>query len=176
MQIAFSYLSITPVSTIFALIEEALHVVRRVGVVQRGGVLRVAVAAREIDAHHEVQLQPRANELQERRFLLEHAFREGQRAFGGFAGEGERLVLALEERRRGGVDAAHVAMAAVAFVLEELDEDGAVLRVRIKKKGEKEYVVAVAENGKVDGELAPVARGRDFGFEDGDGATFLGLG
>ena len=49
MQIAFSYLSITPVSTIVALIEEALHVVRRVGVVQRGGVLRVAVAAREID-------------------------------------------------------------------------------------------------------------------------------
>lgn len=175
MQIAFSYLSITPVSTIVALIEEALHVVRRVGVVQRGGVLRVAVAAREIDAHHEVQLQPRANELQERRFLLEHAFREGQRAFGRFAGEGERLVLALEERRRGGVDAAHVAMAAVAFVLEELDEDGAVLRVR-EKKGEKEYVVAVAENGKVDGELAPVARGRDFGFEDGDGAAFLGLG
>ena len=134
MQIAFSYLSITPVSTIVALIEEALHVVRRVGVVQRGGVLRVAVAAREIDAHHEVQLQPRANELQERRFLLEHAFREGQRAFGGFAGEGERLVLALEEGRRGGVDAAQVAMAAVAFVLEELDEDGAVLRVRINRR------------------------------------------
>ena len=136
MQIAFSYLSITPVSTIVALIEEALHVVRRVGVVQRGGVLRVAVAAREIDAHHEVQLQTCANELQERGFLLEHAFRDGQRALGRFAGEGERLVLALEQGRRGGVNAAQVAMAAVALVLEELDEDGAVLRVR-KNRGEK---------------------------------------
>lgn len=65
---------------------------------------------------------------------MEHAFREGQRAFGRFAGEGERLVLALEEGRCGGVDAAQVAMAAVAFVLEELDEDGAVLRVRINRR------------------------------------------
>lgn len=134
MQIAFSYLSITPVSSIFALVEDALHVLRGVGVVQRGGVLRVAVAAREVDAHHEVQLQPRADELQERGLLLEHAFHDGQRALGRFAGEGERLVLAVEEGRRGGVNAAQVAMAAVALVLEELDEDRAVLRVREKRE------------------------------------------
>ena len=44
------------------------------------------------------------------------------------------MVRALEQRLRGGVDAAKVAMAAVALVLEELDENGAVLGVRERKR------------------------------------------
>lgn len=40
----------------------------------------------------------------------------------------------------------------------------------------EKYVVAVAENGDVDGEFAPVAGRGHFGLENGEDPAFLGLG
>ena len=156
------------------LVENAPIVVRGVRVVQRGGARRRAVAAREVDADHEVQLEARLDELKEGRFFLEDAAIDGQRAARAVAGEGKRLRGALEKRLRRGAEGAEALVAAVRFVAEELDDDRAILDG--EGKGERGNVVAVAEDGEVDGELLPVARRGDFGLEDGNLAALLGFG
>ena len=130
MQIAFSYL-LRGSQRRGLLIELSSHVVLCVRVVQRRRLRGIVIAGCEIDANHEIELETCLNVLQKGRFLLKDALFDEERAFRGVASEWKGLIGGLEKGGGGGFNEAEVAMASVSFVLEEFDENGAILgRIR----------------------------------------------
>lgn len=158
-------------------------------VVQRADGVVAAVARREVDGHHEVEVQPAFDELEEAR--LGNALRAADVDRSTVKEEGsgnpreappwsgscrpgllQKSVVLVWRGEKGRRNYANGALEDVLAVLGELvdgDDDGAALGVRGGEEERNEVVVA--EKSDADLEGRPVIVGEDFGAIDLDAAV-----